>query len=255
MSLCKLNCRLGEPAGLFSSLQYSFKWYLSSHASHCDHQGIYICQWIKRASVACVSQYGEAFSHYSLSFPQISMSYLWEFPHRIIRSAYHPLVIVCGKSKNLCFHILFIFFNFNHVNPTIGFPPYCHFSDCPTYHRWSSFTVFPMPGHVAWEKHLCIQVLMYSLTNVLWATPWILPFFFLFCFYYYCFFYMCKLRKHVSIFLIPTETPKIYVENAVSLFMSAEKWEEMRLVRGETDMQQRSGLESNWGYCSLWLVS
>lgn len=57
-----------------------------------------------------------------------------------IRSAYHPLVIVCGKSKNLCFHILFIFFNFNHVNPTIGFSPYCHFSDCPTYHR-SSFSL------------------------------------------------------------------------------------------------------------------
>lgn len=169
-----------------------------------------------------------------------------------IRSAYHPLVIVCGKSKNLCFHILFIFFNFNHVNPTIGFSPYCHFSDCPTYHRWSSFTVFPMPGYIAWERHLCIQVLMYSL-SVLWATPWILPF--LFCFYYYFFFYMCKLKNMLTCFLMPTETLKIYVENAAILFMSAEKWEEMRLVRVETDMQQRSGLESNWGYCSLWLAS
>lgn len=54
---------------------------------------------------------------------------------------------------------------------------------------------------------------------------------------------------------MPTETLKIYVENAASLSMSAEKWEEMRLVRDEADMQQRSGLESNWGYCSLWLVS
>lgn len=54
---------------------------------------------------------------------------------------------------------------------------------------------------------------------------------------------------------MPTETLEIYVENAAILFMSAEKLEEMRLVRVETDMQQRSGLESNWGYCSLWLAS
>lgn len=75
-------------------------------------------------------------------------------------------------------------------------------------------------------------------------------FLFLFCFYY-CFFYMCKLKNILTCILsfCPTETLKIFVENAASLLMSAEKWEEMRLVRDEADMQQRFVLESNWGYC------
>lgn len=36
---------------------------------------------------------------HSVSFPQISMSHLWEFPSRIISTAYRLFLTVCGKSK------------------------------------------------------------------------------------------------------------------------------------------------------------
>lgn len=35
--------------------------------------------------------------------------------------------------------------------------------------------------------------------------------------------FMCKLKNMLTCFLMPTETLKIYVENAAILFMSAEK--------------------------------